>query len=147
MTAGYPKISAIMPVFNVKYYLTKAIDSILSQTLGDFELICVDDGSIDGSLELLNEYSKKDGRIKIISSEKNYGQSNARNRGLDAANGKYICFVDADDWIRNNMFEKLYEEAEKHSTDVTFCGTCTYNEIVQTCDDSDKFYSLETSFT
>ena len=144
MTADYPKISVIMPVYNVKYHLTVAIDSILRQTFGDFELICVNDGSTDGSSETLKEYAQNDGRIKIISSEKNYGQSYARNKGLEAAGGKYICFVDGDDWIQDYMLEKLYDEAEKHLTDMSFCGTIIYDEIFRTCNSSDKFYSLET---
>ena len=139
-----PKISVIMPVFNVKYHLTVAIDSILRQTLNDFELICVDDGSEDGSLETINEYAEKDDRIKFISNDKNYGQSYARNRGLETAKGKYICFVDGDDWIQDFMLEKLYDEAEKHFTDMSFCGTIIYNDIFRTCNSSDRFYSLET---
>lgn len=136
-------ISIIMPVFNVKYHLTVAIESVLKQTFSNFELICIDDGSTDGSLETIEKYADKDKRIKVISLKKNYGQAYARNRGLEIAKGKYIGFVDADDWIRDDMLSKMYEEAEKNQTDITFCGTVLYDELFQNCDFSNKYYSLD----
>lgn len=92
------KISVIVPVYNVEKYLSRCIDSIISQTFSDFELILVDDGSTDSSGKICDEYGKKDGRVKVIH-KRNGGLSSARNCGLENAKGNYICFVDSDDWI------------------------------------------------
>ncbi len=92
------KVSVIVPVFNVEAYLNESLDSILNQTLNDIEIICINDGSTDNSLNILETYAKKDKRIKIISKE-NEGQGVARNVGLDDAQGEYISFVDSDDFI------------------------------------------------
>ncbi len=100
-------ISVIIPVYNVENYLRQCLDSILNQTYTDFEVICVNDGSTDNSLNILNEYAKKDSRIKVIS-QKNKGPSKARNVGLKHANSEYICFIDSDDKIEPDFFEKLY---------------------------------------
>lgn len=100
-------ISVIIPVYNVENYLRQCLDSILNQTYTDFEVICVNDGSTDNSLNILNEYAQKDSRIKVIS-QKNKGPSKARNVGLKHANSEYICFIDSDDKIEPDFFEKLY---------------------------------------
>ena len=100
------KVSIIVPVYNVASYLSKCLDSCINQTLYDIEIICVDDGSTDNSGELLDEYKAVDSRIQVIHKE-NGGLSSARNYGLDHANGDYIAFVDADDWIEENTFERL----------------------------------------
>lgn len=100
-------ISVIIPVYNVENYLRQCLDSILNQTYTDFEVICVNDGSTDNSLNILKEYAKKDSRIKVIS-QKNKGPSKARNVGLKHANSEYICFIDSDDKIEPDFFEKLY---------------------------------------
>lgn len=92
------KISVIVPVYNVEKYLSRCIDSIISQTFSDFELILVDDGSTDSSGKICDEYGKKDGRVKVIH-KKNGGQSSARNAGIENSTGEYISFVDSDDWI------------------------------------------------
>ena len=97
-------ISVIIPVYNVENYLRQCLDSILNQTYTDFEVICVNDGSTDNSLNILNEYAKKDSRIKVIS-QKNKGLSGARNTGLKFANGEYICFVDSDDYVKETYLE------------------------------------------
>jgi len=136
------KVSIIMPLCDVELYLRQSVESVLRQTLKEIELICIDDGSKDFSLTAAKEYAKKDSRIKIISLDKTYGQAYARNRGIDAAQGKYIGFVDGDDWIVENMFEKLYEEAEKNNTDVTCCTAALFNEILQTYDYADEYYNL-----
>ena len=101
-----PKISIIVPVYNVEKYIHKCINSILDQSLTEFELILVDDGSPDRSGEICDEYSKKDNRIKVIH-KSNGGVSSARNIGIDKACGEYIGFVDPDDYIDVNMYERL----------------------------------------
>lgn len=106
------KISVIIPVYNTAKYLEKCLNSILCQTLSDIEVICINDGSTDNSLSILEEYAKKDDRIKIINQE-NSGQSVARNKGLDVAKGNYIYFVDSDDSIHKQTLEIMYKAAEK----------------------------------
>ena len=91
-----PKVSVIIPVYNVEKYLKQCLDSVVNQTLKDIEIICVNDGSTDNSLEILEEYAQKDNRIIIISQE-NQGQSVARNIALEKATGEYVGFVDSDD--------------------------------------------------
>ena len=92
-------ISIIIPVYNTEDYLHVCLNSILKQSYGDFEIICVDDASTDSSLEILEYFTKKDSRIKILKNDSNRGQGFSRNRGLDVAEGKYIFFLDSDDWI------------------------------------------------
>jgi glycosyltransferase involved in cell wall biosynthesis len=115
------KISVIVPVYNVEKYITKCIESILSNTYKDFELILVDDCSIDNSLNICEEYSKKDGRIKIIKNSENVGASLSRKKGLEISTGKYIQFIDSDDWIENNMIEEMIKKAETENLDMVFC--------------------------
>lgn len=98
-----PKISIIVPVYNVEKYLRRCLDSIRAQTFTDFECICVDDGSSDGSGKILDEYAEKDGMFRVIH-QANAGVSAARNAGLDVARGEYVCFVDADDYIAPKTF-------------------------------------------
>ena len=106
-----PLVSVLIPVYNVEKYLERCLDSILKQTLTKIEIICVNDGSTDNSLSILKEYQKKDSRIIIVNKE-NGGLPSARNAGLDRAEGKYVGFVDSDDYIEPNMFQKLYDTAE-----------------------------------
>ena len=103
-------ISIIVPVYNVEKYLPTCVDSILCQTFTNFELILVDDGSTDRSGIICDEYEKKDTRVKVIHKE-NGGLSSARNAGLYIAKGKYIGFVDSDDFIDKEMYIVLYDEA------------------------------------
>ena len=111
------KISVIIPVYNVEKYLRRCLDSVINQTFRDLEIICVNDGSTADSLHIFEEYKKQDDRIILLNQE-NMGQGNARNIGLKIARGEYIGFVDADDWIDLNFFEKLYEAAKKYDADV-----------------------------
>ena len=90
------QISVIMPIYNAEINLKDSIDSVLQQTFEDFELICIDDGSNDDSLNILNEISKRESRVKVISQE-NRGAGVARNRGIEESLGEYICFIDSDD--------------------------------------------------
>ena len=110
-------VSVIVPVYNVEKYLRRCLDSIINQTLKDIEIICVNDGSKDSSLDILKEYSQKDSRVKIIDQE-NAGLSAARNSGMEIASGEYIGYVDSDDWVDLNFFEKLYNAAKKHDADI-----------------------------
>ena len=111
------KISIIVPVYNVEKYLERCLDSLINQTLKDIEIICINDGSTDNSSEILKEYAKKDSRIIIIN-QNNQGISVARNNGMNKAKGKYIGFVDSDDWVDLDFFEKLYKAAEKHNAQI-----------------------------
>ena len=103
-----PTISIIVPVYNTKQYLGNCINSILSQTYTDFELLLVDDGSPDGSGDICDEYAAKDERVKVFHKE-NGGVSSARNLGLDNARGEWVCFIDSDDYIGHNYFEDVLE--------------------------------------
>ena len=120
-TVGAPKVSIVVPVYNVERYLARCLDSILSQTLADIEIICINDGSTDESLSILKEYAKRDDRIVVVSQE-NKGVSAARNVGIEIAKGEYISFIDSDDWVAPNFIEKLYETAVKNNADISACG-------------------------
>ena len=115
------KLSIIIPVYNAEKYLAKCLDSVLAQTFKDLEIICVDDGSKDNSLNILNEYQRRDERIKVFHKE-NGGANSARKLGLEKAKGTYIGFVDSDDWIESNMFERLYTLANKYDLDLVTSG-------------------------
>lgn len=115
------KISVIVPVYNICDYLGKCIDSIMNQTHSNLEIIVIDDGSSDNTQEKLNIYAKSDNRIKVIY-QKNGGVTRARLRGVWEARGKYIGFVDGDDYIEPHMYERLITNAEKYSADISHCG-------------------------
>ena len=106
------KISVIVPVYNVEQHLTRCIQSITNQSYSNLEIICINDGSSDNSLEILNKFAAKDNRIIIIN-QNNCGQSVARNKGLDSASGDYIYFVDSDDYIHEQTLEIMHSVAEK----------------------------------
>lgn len=115
------KVSIIVPVYNVEKYLRKCLDSLINQTLKEIEIICVNDGSKDNSPKILEEYAKKDNRIIVINQE-NAGLSVARNSGIDIAKGEYIGFVDSDDWVDLDFFEKLYYSATSNDADIAVGG-------------------------
>ena len=115
------KISIIIPFQNVENYITKCLSSVVNQTLEDIEIICINDGSKDESDKIAEEFAQKDGRIIILNTQKPQGQAYARNLGLKIANGEYIGFVDSDDWIGLDMFEKMYNTAKSGDTDITMC--------------------------
>lgn len=117
-----PKISIVIPVYNIENYISQCLNSLISQTFQDFEIICVNDGSKDNSLQILKDYAGKDGRIKVISQE-NSGSGSARNRGFREAQGKYIQFLDGDDYFEPQMLEKLYNLAEKHGAEIAVCSS------------------------
>jgi glycosyltransferase involved in cell wall biosynthesis len=119
-----------LPVYNEEKYIRECIDSILSQTFPDFELICVDDGSTDASLYILGEYKDNDSRIKIIS-QKNQYAGIARNNGMSVAGGDYLLFLDSDDFFEPDMFRIMYETAVKYDFDITMCRYGLYDEEMQ----------------
>lgn len=112
-----PKISIIIPVYNTEKFIKECLDSIINQTFKDIEIICINDGSTDNSLNILNEYKDIDNRIRVFSQE-NSGAGVARNLGIEKSKGDYILFVDGDDWIKDNTCEKLYAQAIKLDTDM-----------------------------
>ena len=112
-----PKFSIIIPIYNVEKYLPKCLDSLVNQTYTNIEIICVNDGSPDNSLKILEQYAQNDNRIKIINQE-NQGVSIARNVGINNATGNYILFVDADDWIETNTCDILNKNIEKNNLDL-----------------------------
>lgn len=111
------KISVIIPIYNVECYLKECLESVINQTLNDIEIICINDGSTDNSLDIVKEYLNKDKRIKLID-KTNSGYGAACNSGLYAALGKYIAIVEPDDFIDINMYKDLYELAEKNNADI-----------------------------
>ena len=112
-----PEISIIVPVYKVEKYLDRCVESILSQTFNNFELILVDDGSPDKCPEMCDDWAKKDKRIRVIH-KSNGGLSSARNAGLDIIEGDYVCFVDSDDWVTSDMCEYFFYLAQKYSADI-----------------------------
>ncbi|NHC43332.1 glycosyltransferase [Bacillus sp. MM2020_1] len=132
------EISIIVPVYNIEQLLAKCIDSILAQSFTNFELILVNDGSTDKSAEICNAYANLDNRVRVIH-KKNGGTASSRNAGLEVATGKYIGFVDNDDYINKFMFETLYNSASVHSSDIVVCDYLHIDED-QYCD-TEKFDS------
>ena len=121
------KVSIIIPIYNVEKYLRRCLDSIINQTYKNLEIICVNDGSTDGSAHILESYAKKDNRIKVIDKQ-NEGLSIARNKGLDIATGKYCYFVDSDDWIELSTIEKLVNAITTNDVDVVIHSSVSIAE-------------------
>ena len=115
-----PKVSVIIPVYNVEKYIRRCLDSMCNQTFDDFEVLCIDDGSTDSSLEICQEYAKNATRIKVFHQE-NKGPAAARNLGLDNATGEYIMFCDSDDWYEPEMIQKMFTTIEKENVDLVVC--------------------------
>lgn len=121
-------ISVIIPVYNVEDYLHVCLNSVLKQTYEDFEIICIDDASTDSSLEIVEYFTQKDSRIKILKNDVNKGPGFSRNRGLEIAQGKYISFLDGDDWLSPNAFEILIKKAETDNLDLLMFKNIVYYE-------------------
>jgi len=117
MKVTMPKVSVLVPIFNVESYLRECLDSVVNQTLRSLEIICINDGSTDGSLAIIEEYAKRDDRFVIID-KPNSGYGDSMNQGLQRATGDYIGIVESDDWVESNMFKELYRLAEKHNAQV-----------------------------
>lgn len=122
-----PKVSVIVPVYNAEKYLQECVDSILRQTLTDLELILVDDGSTDSSPAICDRYAEQDARVQVIH-KPNGRAASARNAGLRAASGEYVAFVDSDDWISPEMYEKMLETG----ADVTLCDYVRFQGKTET---------------
>lgn len=116
-----PKISVIIPMFNVEKYIEKTLNSVIEQTFKDFEIILINDGSTDRTVDICQEYLNKYNNIMLFE-QKNKGVSSARNLGIDKANSKYIIFIDADDLLEKDMLEVLYEDIVKNNADMSICG-------------------------
>lgn len=136
-----PKISIIIPVYNAEKYLRQCLDSVVNQTLKEIEILCINDGSTDSSLDILNEYAEQDKRIKVFS-QKNSGPATARNVGLDNATGDYLWFIDADDWCELNACEYLYKEIQNFSEiDYVHFGTNIFDNQKKITN-KDAYYNL-----
>lgn len=129
-------VSVLIPCYNVEKYLRQCLESVVNQTLRDLEIICINDGSTDSTLEILREYAMQDPRIRIID-KPNTGYGDSMNRALDSATGEYIGIVESDDWAEADMFEQLYAAAKEHGCDMVKSnfydyrnGTSTINEII-----------------
>lgn len=121
------KISVVVPIYNVEKYLKRCIESIIDQSYENIEIILVDDGSPDCCGKMCDSYLSVDSRIKVIHQE-NRGLSEARNSGIEKASGKYIVFIDSDDYIAENMIEKLYENIIRYDAQISCCGHCDIYE-------------------
>ena len=122
-----PKVSIIIPGYNGEKYLRQCLDSVVNQTLRDIEIICVDDGSTDGSSEILAEYAAKDSRVKVLTREHTNAGA-ARNAGMAVATGEYLGFVDSDDWCELTLFEKAYNKAKAEDADIVFFAYRQYDD-------------------
>ena len=123
--ATSPTISIVVPVYNTQRYLQECLDSLLKQSLSDIEIICIDDGSTDGSPAMIDEAASADPRVKAIH-QANAGVSAARNHGLELARGTYVLFVDSDDFIRHDTCELLHKVAERDTADIIVFGGKTF---------------------
>ncbi len=121
------RISVIIPMYNSEAFIKQCIESVLSQTYPYFEIIVIDDGSLDRGAEICRKLKKKDDRIRLLGQE-NRGVSSARNRGIELATGKYVFFLDSDDVIHPYLFEEFIETAEKYQTEITVCGIQKVND-------------------
>lgn len=142
MTKKTPKISILVPCYNVEKYVGQCLDSIVNQTLKDIEIIAINDGSTDSTLDIIKSYADKDERIKIIDKQ-NEGYGKSMNRGLDAATGEYIGVVESDDWADKNMFQDLVEIADKYKVDVV--KSDFYEYTTMNGEKNVKFNALPTS--
>lgn len=139
------KVSVILPVYNEEKYLEQCLDSICSQTLREIEIICIDDGSVDRSLQILQSYEKQDKRIKVITQQNRYAGT-ARNHGMKYAVGKYLSFLDSDDYFEPDMLEKMYNKAEDLHSDIVICRYAEHCEksgktTLKDCSFEDLFFN------
>ena len=142
-----PKVSVVVPCYNVATYIDKCLDSLINQTLKDIEIICVNDASMDDTLEHIQKYVKKDNRISLIDFKTNKGVSVARNAGLDMAKGELIGFVDSDDRIDRRMYAVLYENMMRENAQISCCGIkYVKDNIIQGYDNANlREYRIENS--
>ena len=121
------KVSILVPCYNSEKYIKKCINSILCQTLNDIEIICINDGSTDNTLKILQSFEKNNSKIKIID-KKNSGYGASLNLGFSISKGEYIGIVESDDFIEKNMYESLYENAKKYDLDISRCCFNYYSD-------------------
>ncbi len=131
------KVSVIIPVFNTGKYLDKCVNSIINQSVKEIEIICVNDCSTDNSLEILQNFAKKDNRVKIIDLKENKGVSNARNTGIDLAKGEYIYLIDSDDWLDENYLEEMLKKSKETNSNIIINA----NFVNEYADENKKAYS------
>lgn len=136
-----PEVSVVVPVYNVEKYLPATLESLTGQTFGDFEVLCVDNGSTDGSLSVLKKYAAKDNRIKIIE-QSGGGVSAARNAALDRVSGEYVAFLDSDDLMHPQMLETMLEALTKTDSDLVYCDICRFADGEEVSFDTVKFPSV-----
>ena len=122
------KVSVIIPAFNVEKYISKSLDSLMNQTMRDFEVICVEDASTDKTYEIMCDYSSKYRNITCMRNTTNKGAAFSRNRGLEVAKGEYVIFLDSDDTYHPQLLEKLYIAAESEAADVAICNVNYYDK-------------------
>ena len=138
-------ISVIVPIYKVEEYLEQCINSILNQTYKNLDIILVDDGSPDKCPKICDEYAKRDNRIKVIHKQ-NGGLSDARNYGLNIAIGKYISFVDSDDYIDKNMYQDMINELRKNNADIVSCAiNNVYSDRIESSDIEERVYDTESA--
>jgi len=136
------KISIIVPIYNVEKYLRKCLDSIINQTYKNIEIILINDGSPDNSLNICKEYQAKDERIIIIDKQ-NGGLSDARNAGLDTMTGEYVTFIDSDDWITEDYCETLYNNLKKYDADISGCNNIRAEDDYTVIKNNDSINEVE----
>ena len=137
------QVSVVIPVYNIAPHLHQCLDSVLSQTLHDIEVICVDDGSTDESPEILKAYAQKDERVQVISQE-NAGPGVARNTGMKGATGEYLIFLDSDDWFELDFLEKMVRKAKETNADVVICRSVEFDN--NTGEELPSDWMLKTEF-
>ena len=135
-----PKVSIIVPVYNVEKYVGKCIESLIKQTLKDIEIICVDDCSTDNSVSIIQNYAKKDKRIKIVKHTKNSGRSASRNTGIESSHAPYIMCCDSDDFYDETMCAEMFNAIEKSGADIAMCGMNIIYEADENLKQSDDEY-------
>ena len=136
------KISIIIPIYNAENFLTQSIESVLTQSFDDIELILIDDGSVDESAKIIDQYASKNEKVIAIH-QPNKGVSKARDVGIEKASGKWIYFLDSDDYADTTMFEKLYTAAKQNDSDVVMCGVHILNEKTGAISSNDPYFGLK----
>ena len=135
-----PKISVIVPIYNVEPYIDECMRSLVTQTLHDIEIVCVDDCGTDKSMDIVRKYADTDNRIKIIKNKQNSGIATTRNGGLDNSDAEYIMFCDPDDWFDVDMCKKMYDTITRDKTDIVMCGANIFYESDVSHKKSDNGY-------
>lgn len=134
------KVSVIIPVYNMEKYIRQCMDSVIGQTLDDIEIFCINDGSVDSSLQILQQYQQEDERVTIVD-QKNQGVARARNTGIRQAKGKYVIFMDPDDWYPSDgVLEMLYEAAEQHQVNIAGGSFMDYHDGIYNEEFEERYY-------